>query len=270
MPEHRPPGGRGIFAGLDIGSSAVKVVLLDGDGSFAGHAVRTLGSDLRRAAADALDDAAREAGLKGPSFDGLVATGFGRSAWPEATAARTEISCHARGSYHDVRRAHTLVDIGGQDCKIIRIDGRGRRTGFRMNRKCAAGTGAFLEEAALRLRVGLETFDDLARSSTRDVEIGSYCTVFTATEILNLIRSGIGMPDIVKGLFGSIIQRTMEMDLLEGDVVMTGGLAAHHPFLIRMFEIRLGRPVIVPARAQFTGALGAAIYALEARSGPHA
>ncbi|MCX6572342.1 MAG: acyl-CoA dehydratase activase [Candidatus Aminicenantes bacterium] len=270
MPEHRPPGGSRIFAGLDIGSSAVKVVLLDGDGSFAGHAVRVLGSDLRHAAAAALDDAAGEAGLKRPSFDGLVATGFGRSAWTEASAAKTEISCHAKGSYHDVRRPHTLIDIGGQDCKIIRIDGQGRRMGFRMNRKCAAGTGAFLEEAALRLRVGLETFDDLARSSTRDVEIGSYCTVFAAAEILHLIRRGVEMPDIVKGLFGSIVQRTMEMDLLEGDVVLTGGVAAHHPFLIRMFETRLGRPVIVPPRAQFTGALGAAIFALEAWSGRHA
>jgi predicted CoA-substrate-specific enzyme activase len=270
MPDRRPRSGRGLVAGLDIGSSAVKAIVLDGAGSVAGHAVRVLGADLRQAAAAALAAAAREAGLKRPSFDGLVATGFGRSAWTEASAARTEISCHAKGSYHHFRRAHTLVDIGGQDCKIIRIDGQGRRTGFRMNRKCAAGTGAFLEETALRLRVGLDAFDALARSSTRDVEIGSYCTVFTAAEVLHLIRQGVEMPDIVKGLFGSIVQRTMEMDLLEGDVVMTGGVAAYHPFLIRMFETRLGRPVIVPPRAQFTGALGAAIFALEARSGRHA
>jgi predicted CoA-substrate-specific enzyme activase len=266
----QPADGGGIYGGLDIGSSAVKVVLLDEAGAEAGRALEPSGADLKSAAAAALAAAVREAGWKGPDFTRLVATGFGRAVRPDADAAKTEISCQAKASYHYVRRAHTLVDIGGQDCKVIRIDTRGVRTGFKMNRKCAAGTGAFLEEAALRLRIGLNEFDDLARTSIRDVEIGSYCTVFTATEILHLIRRGVEVRDIVKGVFGSIIQRTLEMDPLDGDVVMTGGVAAHHPELVRMLEARLGRPVVVPPWAQFTGALGAALFAWEGRTVRHA
>jgi (R)-2-hydroxyacyl-CoA dehydratese activating ATPase len=266
----RPSDRGGIYAGLDIGSSAVKAVLLDESGAEAGHALEPSGADLKSAAAAALAAAAREAGWEGHGFTRLVATGFGRAIRPDADTAKTEISCQAKGCYHHVRRAHTLVDIGGQDCKVIRIDPRGVRIGFKMNRKCAAGTGAFLEDAALRLRIDLDGFDDLARSSTRDVEIGSYCTVFTATEILHLIRQGVEARDIVKGLFGSVIQRTLEMDSLDGDVVMTGGVAAHHPELVRMLEARLGRPVVVPPRAQFTGALGAALFAWEGREAQHA
>lgn len=266
----QPGDGGGTYAGLDIGSTAVKVVLLDESGAEAGRALEPSGADLKSAAAAALAAAAGEAGWEGPGFTRLVATGFGRAIRPDADAAKTEISCQAKASYHYVRRAHTLVDIGGQDCKIIRIDTRGVRTGFKMNRKCAAGTGAFLEEAALRLRISLDAFDDLARTSIRDVEIGSYCTVFTATEILHLIRRGVEVRDIVKGVFGSIIQRTLEMDPLDGDVVMTGGVAAHHPELVRMLEARLGRPVVVPPWAQFTGALGAALFAWEGREARHA
>ena len=261
------PAGRRLFAGLDIGSSAVKAVLLDGSAAVAGHAVEPSGADLRAAASKALDDAARAAGLDASSFVRLAATGYGRSCWTEAWARKTEISCHARGSYHHVPRAHTLVDIGGQDAKIIRIDARGRRPGFKMNRQCAAGTGAFLEEAARRLRIELEDLDGLAGGATQDIEIGSFCTVFTATEILHLIRRNVDVRNIVKGLFGAVVQRTLEMAPVEGEIVMTGGVVAHHPYLVRMFEEKIGRPVIVPPLAQWTGALGAALFALEAGEG---
>ena len=257
----------GNAAGLDIGSSAVKAVLLDEDGVVAGHAVELSGADLRAAAAKALENAARAAALDAPRFARLVATGYGRSCWKEAGASKTEISCHAKGSYRYVPRAHTLVDIGGQDAKIIRIDARGRRPGFKMNRRCAAGTGAFLEEAARRLRVAMEDLDALAAGATKEIEIGSFCTVFTATEILHLIRRNVDVKDIVKGLFGAVVQRTLEMAPLEGEIVMTGGVAAHHPYLVRMFEEKIGRPVLVPPLAQGTGALGAALFALEAAEG---
>ena len=161
----RPADGGGTYAGLDIGSTAVKVVLLDEAGAEAGRALEPSGADLKSAAAAALAAAARDAGWEGPGFTRLVATGFGRIIRPDADAAKTEISCQAKASYRHVHRAHTLVDIGGQDCKIIRIDTRGVRTGFKMNRKCAAGTGAFLEEAALRLRIGLDAFDEASECS---------------------------------------------------------------------------------------------------------
>ncbi|MDH5386250.1 MAG: acyl-CoA dehydratase activase, partial [Candidatus Aminicenantes bacterium] len=186
---------------------------------------------------------------------------------PFTHSTKTEISCHAKGSFHYYARAHTLIDIGGQDSKIIRIDGSGKRVGFKMNRKCAAGTGAFLEEIANRLKIKIEKLDGLARDSEKDVQIGSYCTVFTATEILTKIRQNVRVEDIIKGIFDSVIKRALEMDPLEGNIVMSGGVVAHNPFLVEMFEQKLGRNVFVPPLPQLTGALGAALYALEDKGG---
>jgi activator of 2-hydroxyglutaryl-CoA dehydratase len=132
-----------------------------------------------------------------------------------------------------------------------------------MNRKCAAGTGAFLEEMALRLDIALEEMDPLAATAQGMVRLGSYCTVFSATEVLAHIRSGCDLPDIVKGLFYSMIKRVMEMDALTDTVVMTGGVVAHNPHLVALAREILGRPIRTPDFAQFTGALGAALYAYE-------
>ena len=132
-----------------------------------------------------------------------------------------------------------------------------------MNRKCAAGTGAFLEEMATRLDIPLESFDTLARQSEHVVELGSFCTVFSATEVLEKIRQGKKVPDIVKGIFLSVIKRVMEMDSLSEHLVMPGGVVAHHPYLVQMTETLIGRPVWVPEYPQLTGALGAALYAME-------
>jgi activator of 2-hydroxyglutaryl-CoA dehydratase len=132
-----------------------------------------------------------------------------------------------------------------------------------MNRKCAAGTGAFLEEMSVRLDIPLEDLDGLARQSLNMVELGSFCTVFSATEVLEKIRQGKKVTDIVKGLFFSVIKRVMEMDSLSEYVVMTGGVVAHNAFLVLMTEEMIGRRILVPEYPQLTGALGAALYAME-------
>jgi len=157
----------------------------------------------------------------------------------------------------------TIIDIGGQDNKVIRLDEQGRRINFKMNRKCAAGTGAFLEEMALRLNIPLEEMDGLARQSQEAIELGSFCTVFTATEVLEKIRQGKKVPDIVKGLFKSVVKRVLEMDLMSGQVVLTGGVVAFNPYLQTMMEAQIQQPVQVPPTPQLTGALGAALFSLE-------
>ena len=133
-----------------------------------------------------------------------------------------------------------------------------------MNRKCAAGTGAFMEEMAMRLDIALEDMDALARQSTDMVKLGSFCTVFSATEVLENIRSGKKLPDIVKGVFFSMIKRVLEMDSLTEKVVMTGGVVAHNLFLVKMTEAIIDREILVPEYPQLTGAIGAALYAMEA------
>jgi predicted CoA-substrate-specific enzyme activase len=146
---------------------------------------------------------------------------------------------------------------------VIKLDDQGRRLSFKMNRKCAAGTGAFLEEMSVRLDIPLEDMDRLAHASGEMVELGSYCTVFSATEVLEKIRQGRKVPDIVKGLFYSVIKRVLEMDSLAETVVMTGGVVAHNPYLVKMVREITKREVLVPEYPQLTGAVGAALFALE-------
>ena len=187
----------------------------------------------------------------------------GATTCPNIAGKMTEIACHGKGAYHFIRQAMTVIDIGAQDCKLIHLDARGCRTGFKMNRKCAAGTGAFLEEIAYRLDLTPADLNGLAERSTRESPLGSFCTVFAATEILEKIRAGLMVEDIIKGAFRSVVNRVREMDVVTGTLVMTGGVAAHNPALVRIVEEAFGRPVLLPPDPQFIGALGAALFAAE-------
>jgi predicted CoA-substrate-specific enzyme activase len=157
----------------------------------------------------------------------------------------------------------TIIDIGGQDNKVIGVTDRGERHNFKMNRKCAAGTGAFLEEIAGRLGTPLPRLNDLAREASGSLELGSFCTVFAKTELLSLIAAGTPLPEIVKAAFRSVVKRILEMDPLSGPVVMTGGVVAHNPIIVELVSEALGREVHVPDYAQYTGAFGAALIARE-------
>jgi predicted CoA-substrate-specific enzyme activase len=173
----------------------------------------------------------------------------------------TEIHCHAAGCYHHMKRSCTIVDIGGQDNKVIHVAADGKRTSFKMNRTCAAGTGAFLEEIAVRLDLPLGQLDQLARQSEQTVQLSSFCTVFAKTEILTHLRMGAAVGSIVRGAFESVVNRVVEMDPLQGEVVLTGGVAQHNGVIATLLTQRIGRDVIVPPHPQHTGALGAALLA---------
>jgi len=258
------------FAGIDIGASTTKAIIINEKKEVLGYSVNMSGADFEAAADQAFRKARENAGCEDISKCTVVATGYGRRNVPYADATKTEISCHAAGSFHYFPHAHTLIDIGGQDSKVIKIDDMGKRTGFKMNRKCAAGTGAFLEEIANRLKIKLEKLNELAEKAECSIQIGSYCTVFTATEILARIREGNDVADIVKGIFNSVIKRVLEMDSMEGNIVMSGGVVAYNPFLVEMFEQRIGNKIFVPPLPQLTGALGAALYALKSKGGLNA
>jgi (R)-2-hydroxyacyl-CoA dehydratese activating ATPase len=253
-----------VFAGLDMGASRTKVAIIDAAGEIVGYGVRKSGTDFGATAAACLRDALEMAGIAREEIAAAVSTGYGRANVAFITeSSRTEIGCIAKGCGHLFSGALTIIDIGGQDNKIIKLDGSGRRSSFKMNRKCAAGTGSFLEEMALRLDIPLEEMNELAIESTEMVKLGSYCTVFSATEVLENIRHGRKVADIVKGLFYSVIRRVLEMDSITGEVVMTGGVAAHNPYLVQMTGEMIGRKVHLPEHPQLAGALGAALYALE-------
>ncbi len=252
-----------VFAGVDVGASRTKAAIIDAEKSLIGQSVLKSGTDFDASAAEALETALKTAGISGHAVSRCIATGYGRLNVAAADGTYTEIGCHARGCYHYFHTALTIVDIGGQDNKVITIDENGRRLSFKMNRKCAAGTGAFLEEMSARLDIPLEKMDGLARSATETVALGSYCTVFSATEVLEKIRQGAGVPGIVKGLFLSVIKRIMEMHPLTGTVAMTGGVVAHNPFLVTMIAEMLGKNILVPDHPQLSGAVGAALIAMD-------
>jgi (R)-2-hydroxyacyl-CoA dehydratese activating ATPase len=247
-----------IYAGIDIGSCTTKAVAIDGDGNIIGSHVLRSGVDYKAAAATAL-----HAALAGRSPDGIpiVSTGYGRHSIPYASDVKTEIACHARGAYYYVKRALTLVDIGGQDNKVIKVDDAGRRIDFKMNRKCAAGTGTFIEEIAGRMAIPLDQLDRMARSAKKQIKINSYCTVFASTEILSHIRAGVSAEELVRGVFESVVDRVMEMIPLADPLVLCGGVVEYFPIVADIFRERISGEVIVPPHPQLTGAFGAALFA---------
>ncbi len=251
-----------IYAGVDVGASRTKVALLNPECKLLGHCVKKSGTDFTATADFCLESSLKMADASVRDIVKVVSTGYGRKNVSYSEESKTEIGCHAKGCYYYYPRAITIIDIGGQDNKVIKLDATGRRTSFKMNRKCSAGTGAFLEEMSPRLDIPLEEMDGLAKLSTEMVKLGSFCTVFSATEVLENIRKGKKIPDIIKGLFHSVIKRVIEMDAFTENVVMTGGVVAHNPYLVTMMEEFIGKKILVPKHPQLTGAIGAALYAM--------
>jgi len=252
-----------LFCGVDVGASSTKLVLLDNRRAVRGRSIRRSGVDYAATARACLDEALATARAEAGQVRRTVSTGYGRRNVGFSDDARTELSCHGVGCFHHFPRAITIVDIGCQDNKIIRLDDTGRRVDFKMNRKCAAGTGAFLEEIALRLDLELGELESLASSTEDAVRLNSFCTVFASTEILSHLRRGEPLAALVRGAFASVVNRVAEMDRLDGEVVLTGGVVAHNPTTAEIFADKIGGEVKVPPHPQFTGALGAALTALQ-------
>ncbi len=252
-----------VFVGIDVGASRTKTAVIDENKKLIGHCVVKSGTDFTIAANNCLETSLEMAGVSYGDIVRAASTGYGRKNVSVADFNRTEISCHGKGCYYYFPEALTIIDIGGQDNKIIKLDKSGRRVSFKMNRKCAAGTGAFLEEMSPRLDIPLEEMNQLATLSKNMVELGSFCTVFSATEVLEKIRAGKKVEDIVKGLFFSVVKRVLEMDSLTEKIVMTGGVVAHNRYIVDMVAEITGQPIFVPEFPQLTGAIGAALYAAE-------
>jgi len=256
-------GSHSVYAGVDVGASRTKVAVMNADGKLLGFHIKKSGTDFSATADLCLESSLEMAQVSMTDIVKTVSTGYGRKNVSFSDDSKTEIGCHAKGCFLYYPMAITIIDIGGQDNKVIKLDENGRRTGFKMNRKCSAGTGAFLEEMSPRLDIPLEDMDDLARQSTDMVKLGSFCTVFSATEVLENIRNGKKVPDIVKGLFHSVIKRVIEMDAFTENIVMTGGVVANNPYLVTMTEAYIGKKILVPEHPQLTGAIGAALYAMQ-------
>jgi predicted CoA-substrate-specific enzyme activase len=176
---------------------------------------------------------------------------------PFADGSRTELFATGAARRFTCRPL-VVIDIGGQDAKVIRLDAQGLRLSHRMNRKCAAGTGSFLDEIALRLGIETAALDVLAAQATEELELSSFCTVFAGTELLMLIRAGRRPADLAMAAYRSLMKRVIAMDVFEGRVVATGGVVAHHPTMVALLTESLHTDVIVPPHPQEMGAFGAA------------
>jgi predicted CoA-substrate-specific enzyme activase len=258
-----------ICAGIDAGSRAIKAVLFDtASRKVLASGLAAQGVAQERLAEDIFDKLLKDAALGRPRISGVVATGYGRHAIRFADTTVTEITCHARGVHWLAPDARTVIEIGGQDSKVISLEDGGRVRDFAMNDRCAAGTGCFLEMVAARLEMSWEKLAELGRQSGNPALISNICAVFAETEIIGLLADGRPLPDVVAGVQNAIVTRIASLAgrLISPPVYFTGGVALL-PGMARALEEILACPVHVAPRPQYTGALGAALAAAAAPQG---
>ncbi len=252
-----------ISAGIDIGSITSKVVLLN-DGVISGSKIGFTGYNSEYAGTSLFNSLIDEMGISSESIDSIVATGYGRNSVKFADKTFTEILCHAAGAFYMNRDIRTIIDIGGQDSKVISLNSDGTIRDFAMNDKCAAGTGRFLEVIARALEIDLESFSTLSLMSENPAPISTTCTVFAESEVISLIAKGTTREDIIAGVHDSVASRLSSMVYrvgLTSPVMMTGGVARNSG-LVKAIAIRLGIEIQVTDSAQINGALGAALLAM--------
>ncbi|MCB5247602.1 MAG: acyl-CoA dehydratase activase [Candidatus Cloacimonetes bacterium] len=253
-----------ITLGIDIGSRNTKIVIFDPQKRslvFSG-CVATEVNPLR-SVENLLVRAEDQTGLK--DFAAAACTGYGRKLWKTKARVLSEISCHAAGVLYYQPEAKTIIDIGGQDSKIITVSGEGKVSDFVMNDKCAAGTGRFLEMTALRLDCSLDELSSLAAASSLVLDISSTCVVFAESEIVGMVADNSAPADIARAVHNSIAERILtQISALEYQppVVFTGGVALNAD-LVGCLSRQLDTPISVPPSPELTGALGAAILAAQ-------
>ncbi|OHX36372.1 CoA activase [Methylomonas sp. LWB] len=256
-----------FFAGIDIGSTAIKVALVDEEGQLTGVHVTDSGSLFHKNAKKALQGLLDQVGVEAGQVKYLIASGYGRKLFKEADDSISEITANAIGA-HEVGKAfggvRTIINIGGQDSKAIQIDDTGNVSNFVMNDKCAAGTGRFLDVAARNLEIDLEELGEYHMNCTKvPLDINSTCTVFAESEIIGLLANGHGKEEIIAGIHYSIAKRTVRLAKrvgLEDRVYFDGGPALNKG-LVSAIQDLLGRELVVPDYPQTTTAFGAAILA---------
>jgi predicted CoA-substrate-specific enzyme activase len=250
------------FAGIDAGSNTIKTVILGDEGILSFHVVKT-GLGGEEPATLCLAEACAKGGISPEQITGIFGTGYGREYLLSAHERKSEIMCHGAGIHWLLPEVRTIIDIGGQDSKAIRLNERGQVEDFKMNDKCAAGTGRFLETMAHALQIRLEELGECALRATEPVRVSSTCTVFAESEVVSHVARGKKRENILHGVCQSIVDRIAAMVRGVGvnpPVAMTGGVAMNRA-VVKLMGDRLGLPILLPPDPQITGALGAALMA---------
>jgi predicted CoA-substrate-specific enzyme activase len=249
-----------LSCGVDIGARSIEVVLFDG-AQMLEWGVADTGSRPTEAAEALFARVLGQAEVRREDVACVTATGYGRNYFRQADKAVSEILCHARGVWFLFPQARSIIDIGGQDSKLIELDENGRTVDFAMNDRCAAGTGRFIELTGQIVGIPVDLMGAAVESSEGSVEISSMCAVFAESEIVGLLQSGTPIPSILNGVFRAVARRTTSMAgraKLRSEVVFTGGVALNRG-VVRAMQNEVGLPVRVPPNPQITGALGAAL-----------
>ena len=257
--------GKGYFAGIDSGSTSTDVVILDKEKQIVADIILPTGAGAAIGAERALEEALKKAELKREDIDAMVTTGYGRTAIQDGDKSITEITCHARGAHFLDPSVRTVIDIGGQDSKVIRLDEQGNVVNFVMNDKCAAGTGRFLEMMARTMEMGLDELSKRGLEYQEDITISSMCTVFAESEVVSLIAQNKATDDIVHGLNKAVATKTAALSKrVKGEerYMMTGGVSKNEG-LVKTLEEKLGTKLVISEKAQLCGALGAALFAAD-------
>jgi len=256
-----------FYAGIDVGSRSTEAVILSKDLKLCSYGIVDTGVSGAEAAAAALEVAGKRAKVRREDLVSIVATGYGKKQVPFASARITEITCHARGAFYLFPETRTVIDIGGQDSKVIRIDEAGHVVDFAMNDRCAAGTGRFLEVMAKVLEMDLSEFGSIPHDPARSAVISNLCTVFAESEVISLLAEGRAVEEIVCGLQASVAERTaalLKRIASVSPMTMTGGVANNRG-VVQSIEARLQTSLRVPENPQIVGALGAALAAQNQR-----
>ncbi len=250
-------------AGIDIGSITAKAAFL-ADGRILGTKVTFTGYNSEQAGKTVFEDLLEELNMDVSSIHRVVSTGYGRNSVKFADKAITEIICHGTGAYYLSPHVRSVIDVGGQDSKVIVIGPDGNVRDFVMNDKCAAGTGRFLEVMARALKVDLDNFGAISLKADKSLKISSICTVFTESEVVSLISKGESRENIIAGIHESVASRVSSLANrvgVIGPIMMTGGVARNIG-VVKALEKKLGMPIEVSKFAQVNGAIGAAVMAM--------
>lgn len=253
-----------IVAGIDIGSSTSKGMVLR-ETEMISFVLLPTGPQSEKMGSQVLMQALNRVGLSKEEVQYIIATGYGRVRVPFTNEVISEIACHAKGCHFIFPQVKTILDVGGQDCKAIRVDRKGHHIHFAMNDKCAAGTGRFLESMADLLKIELSEMGEIALQAARETTINSTCTVFAKSEVTSMMRHGIPREEILAGIHEAIATRIfhlLKQVRVERDFVISGG-GARNRGLVKKIEEKVGMKALVPEEPQITGALGAALFAWE-------
>lgn len=252
-------------AGVDVGSTQTKAVVIDEDRNIVATCLMDTGANVTKAAEDAFKSCIEQKNLLEEEVEWVIGTGYGRYKVTFGNAQVTEISCHGRGASHIFPGTRTVLDMGGQDTKAIRVKANGEIEDFCMNDKCAAGTGRFLGASAAALDIPLDDLGDTALLSENPVQISTTCTVFAESEILSWLGRGKKVQDILWGVHESIAKRSMGLLRrvgIEEEITFTGGVS-RNVAMIKAMEKALKCKLNIGDQCHYAGALGAALFAMD-------